>query len=444
MLSRARRLSGLNSFITIDESAVLAAAVEADNARAAGIVAPLLGVPVGVKDSYQTRGLRTTLGVKTLAQFVPETDADVVAAIKAAGGLVFGKNNLVEMSFGLTGHNQHHGQVKNPHAPDHVSGGSSSGSAAAVAAGIVPAALGGDTVGSIRVPASLCGVVGFKPTTGRWPRDGVAPISHTLDTTGVFARTVEDCMVVDQVVTNEAGSQPHRSDLKGARLAYAPRQYLDLVDAETMAQFEDALLRLRDAGAEVEEVDLGDDFSEMAGRVTWDIFFRETKEGVSEFLRRNEFPASFEEIYRDLKPQLKDVWGHLVLPSGPGHLTEDAYRSAMSVDRPEIQRRLGDVFTLGGFDALVFPTTPSAAPSIDQQWKFTISGVEVDDLVLAKNTVPTSGAGIPGVSIPTGLNRSGLPIGIEFDGAHGHDRKLLDLARQAESVFEPLPALLSH
>ncbi len=169
--------SDLNAFITIDETAALAAAREADKSRAAGSISPLLGVPLAIKDSYLTRGLRTTFGLETLGHFVPEEDADAVNSIKNAGGIVFGKNNLVEMSYGLSGNNAHYGQVKNPHNRAHVSGGSSSGSGAAVAARIVPASLGGDTIGSIRVPASLCGVVGFKPTTGRWPRNGVAPIS---------------------------------------------------------------------------------------------------------------------------------------------------------------------------------------------------------------------------------------------------------------------------
>ena len=168
-LQRARALAELNAFITLDEAAVLAAARDADKARAAGSAAPLLGVPLGVKDSYLTKGLLTSLGLDGLAHFVPREDADAVRAIKGAGALVFGNNNLVEMSYGLTGHNARYGQVKNPLARDRVSGGSSSGSAASVAADIVPASLGGDTVGSIRVPASLCGVVGFKPTTGRWP-----------------------------------------------------------------------------------------------------------------------------------------------------------------------------------------------------------------------------------------------------------------------------------
>lgn len=441
LLRRARANAGLNSFITIDESAVLEAAAAADKARAAGSDAPLLGVPLGVKDSYATRGLRTTLGVDTLAEFEPREDAVVVRAVKDAGGIVFGKNNLVEMSFGLTGSNRRYGQVRNPYAHDRVPGGSSSGSGAAVAARIVPAAFGGDTVGSIRVPAALCGVVGFKPTTGRWPGRGVAPISHTLDTTGILARDVEDCALIDRIVTNESGPPPaDRADLKGARFAYAPRQYLELVDPETEARFREALRRLRDAGAEVAEIDLGEDFSVLADRMTWNTFFRETRDAVSNFLRDNDFPVSFEEIYDGLKPELRQVWGHLVLSTGTGYLAQEDYAATLSVDRPELQRRFGEVFTRRGFDALVLPTTPCPAPLIDRQAKFTVAGEEVTDLFLAKNTVPASGAGLPGISIPFGLTGSGLPIGIEFDGAPGRDRALLDLARRAQAVFGTLPA----
>ncbi|KDN21809.1 amidase family protein [Amycolatopsis rifamycinica] len=440
LLRRARENAGLHSFITIDESAVLEAAGAADKARAAGSVAPLLGVPFGVKDSYATRGLRTTLGVGTLAEFEPREDAVVVRAVKNAGGLVFGKNNLVEMSFGLTGSNRRYGQVRNPYAHDRVPGGSSSGSAAAVAARIVPAAFGGDTVGSIRVPASLCGVVGFKPTTGRWPGHGVAPISHTLDTTGILARDVEDVALIDRIVTNEIGPPAaDRTDLKGARFAYAPRQYLELVAPETEARFGEALRQLRDAGAEVAEIDLGEDFSVLADRTTWNILFRETRDAVAKFLLDNGFPVSFEEIHDGLEPELREVWDHLVLPTGPGHLAPEDYAATLSADRPELRRRFGEVFGRG-FDALVLPTTPCPAPLIDRQAKFTVAGEEVTELFLAKNTVPASGAGLPGISIPLGLTGNGLPIGIEFDGAPGHDRALLDLARRAQAVFGPLPA----
>ncbi|MGW2463131.1 amidase family protein [Streptomyces sp. NPDC001761] len=440
LLRRARKNSDLNSFITMDESAVLTAARDADKARASGSRAPFLGVPIGVKDSYATRGLRTTLGVGALGSFVPAEDSDVVGSIRDAGGIVFGKVNLVEMSFGLTGHNSRYGQVKNPYSHDRVPGGSSSGSGASVAARLVPAALGGDTVGSIRVPASLCGVVGFKPTTGRWPRGGVAPVSHTLDTTGVLARSVEDCALIDQVVTEDAvAPRSGRSGLQGARFAYAPRQYMELIDPETEKHFDDALLRLRDAGAEVVEIDLGEDFSSLADRLTWNLFFRETMESVTEFLRQNNFPVSFDEIYNGLKPELKEVWSHLVLPSGQGYLSRESYEATLSVERPELQRRLGEVFT-HGFDALLFPTTPCPAPLIEHRARFEVAGEEVSELFLAKNTVPASGAGLPGISIPIGLSAHGLPVGLEIDGAYGHDRELLDLARRMESVFGTLPA----
>ncbi|MEY9536707.1 amidase family protein [Sinorhizobium fredii] len=438
LLQRARAHSDLNAFVTIDEAAALAAARDADKARAVGSTAPLLGVPLAVKDSYLTKGLRTTLGVKTLEGFVPDKDADVVSAVKDAGGIVFGKNNLVELSYGLTGNNSPYGQAKNPHNRDHVTGGSSSGAGASVAARIVPAALGGDTVGSIRVPASLCGVVGFKPTTGRWSRNGVAPISHALDTTGVLARNVEDCALIDQIVTKAEETEPSgRSDLKGVRFAYAPRQYLDLVDAEIEANFKDAVQRLREAGAEVVEVDLGENFSSLAETSTWNIFFHDTMEALSDFLRRNNVPAAFDDIYNGLKPDLKETWAHLVLPGGAGFISADTYKVSLS-DHSEIQRRFSETFSRSGAEALLFPTTPSTAPSIEHQYKFLIGDQEVSYSALAKNTIPASAAGLPAISIPTGLSSSGLPIGLEIDAARGRDRRLLELARHVEATVGAL------
>src|SRR5882757_5976891 len=219
LLRRARDHADLDAFITIDDTAVLQAARAADKDRAAGRTAPLLGIPLSVKDSYMTQDLPTTFGTAVLKNFRPSQDAPVVKSVRDAGSVIFGKNNMVEMSYGLTGLNAHHGQPKNPYNKAHVTGGSSSGAGASVAARLVPAALGGDTVGSIRVPASLCGLVGFKPTQGRWSGDRVAPISGTLDTTGVLARSVGDCALIDAVVTKGALQVPAaQASLKGIRL----------------------------------------------------------------------------------------------------------------------------------------------------------------------------------------------------------------------------------
>jgi indoleacetamide hydrolase len=341
------------------------------------------------------------------------------------------------MSYGLTGHNERYGQVKNPHARDRVTGGSSSGSAASVAAGIVPASLGGDTVGSIRVPASFCGVVGFKPTTGRWPRNGVAPISHTLDTTGAFARSVEDCILLDQVVTDEQTAELSDGgyDLKGARLAFAPRQFLDLVDSEVEAHFREVVRRLRDAGAEVVEVDLGDDFNALVQTATWGIFAHETMGAISEFLRRHDIPTTFDAIYEGLKPQLRQAWGHIVLPGGAGATSAEAYQTALNVSRPEIQRRLNTAFVSHGAQVILQPTTPCTAPLVEEQATVHIAGKEVSYLALANHTVSASSVGLPGISLPVGLSRAGLPIGLELDAPLWSDRALLNLARGIESVL---------
>jgi len=439
LLHLARARAELNSFVTIDETAVLQAAREADNRRAAGVTAPLLGVPVGIKDSYLTSGLKTTFGLDDF-EFVPDEDASTILAIKEAGGIVFGKNNLVSMSYGLTGKDSRAGQVKNPRDPSRVSGGSSSGAGAAVGAGIVPASLGGDTVGSIRVPASLSGVVGFKPTTGRWPGRGVAPISHTLDTTGVLARSARDCALIDRVISGAAaGRKPNIETLKGIRFASAPRQFLDLVDPEVHARFDELVRRLRSEGAEVVEVDLGDDFVAITRSATWGIFAHETMGAVKRFLADHKIPLTFDEVLGHLSPFLRGAWEHIVLPTGAGYVSPRAYEVAVSTQRIEVQHRFHSAFRARGLDAFLLPTTPCTAPLIEHQLRFSIAGQEVEYLALANNTVSASLAGLPGISVPAGLSSEGLPLGLELDGQTGDDARLLEIASLVEGVVAGTP-----
>ena len=438
LLQRARAHADLKAFITIDEASVLQAARQADQSLRAGLSAPLLGVPLAVKDSYLTKGLTTTFGTSILTAFKPRHDALPVARVKDAGAIVFGKNNLVEMSYGLTGLNEHHGQVKNPFNSAHVTGGSSSGAGASVAARIVPAALGGDTVGSIRVPASLCGVVGFKPTQGRWPGTGVAPVSRTLDTTGLLACSVEDCELVDTVLTESPIQRStHTASLKGVKFAYAPRQHLIDVDDQADSLFREALRKFRDAGAELVEIDLGGDFHALAASTTWPIFFHETLPALREFLAANEVPVSFEQIYAGLGEHIKDSWSRSVIQSSAEHISSETYCNSLT-NRQELRRRLASI-AFGHADALLFPTTPCRAPRIDEQWNFQVGGKEVTDIFLSRNTHPSSSAGLPGISLPMGLNSEGLPLGLELDADAGRDRDLLSLARRVEQVIGRMP-----
>ena len=439
LLRRARQNAGLNAFITIDDTAVLSTARAADKARTQGADAPLLGVPIAVKDSYMTRGLKTSFGTALLRDYVPGADAPVVASLKSAGAIVFGKNNLVEMSYGLTGANAHHGQVRNPYDMDRVTGGSSSGAGASVAARLVPAALGGDTVGSIRVPASLCGVVGFKPTPGRWAGDGVAPISHTLDTTSLLARSVEDCALIDGIVTGAKREDSlGNAGLKGVRLAIAPKQFQDFLDPGVAAIFQETLGRLKRAGADIIEVDLGGEFAALARKVTWSLFFHETMPDLMQFLQSNNIPATFEAIYDQLAPDIKESWRKSVFPTGEGYVPDAAIRSIRSADRAKLQSLYAAAFTRA--DALVLPTTRCPAPEIAKQTSFPVAGEDQTPPFLSRNTFPASGAGLPAITIPMGLSVEKLPVGFEIEAAQGGDRSLLSLAARIELAIGAIPA----
>jgi mandelamide amidase len=249
---------------------------------------------------------------------------------------------------------------------------------------------------------------------------------------------------LDQVVTDEQTAELSDGgyDLKGARLAFAPRQFLDLVDSEVEAHFREVVRRLRDAGAEVVEVDLGDDFNALVQTATWGIFAHETMGAISEFLRRHDIPTTFEAIYEGLKPQLRQAWGHIVLPGGAGATSAEAYQTALDVSRPEIQRRLNKAFVTQGALAILQPTTPCTAPLIEEQASLHIAGQEVSYLALANHTVSASSVGLPGISLPVGLSRTGLPIGLELDAPLGSDRTLLDLARRIEGVLGTQPTTI--
>ena len=228
------------------------------------------------------------------------------------------------------------------------------------------------------------------------------------------------------------------ANLKGVKFAYAPRQHLVDVDGQTDSVFREALRKLKDAGAELVEVDLGGDFLALTARTTWPIFFHETMPAVREFLAANEVPVSFEQIYAGLGEHIKASWSRAVVPSGAGYVSDEKYLTALNADRRELRRRFASI-AFGQADALLFPTTPCVAPRIENQWMFQVGGKDVTEIFLSRNTHPSSSAGVPGISLPMALNSEGLPLGLELDAASGRDRDLLALARRVEQVIGRVP-----
>jgi mandelamide amidase len=224
LLARAAAFAGLNAFIALDPERVREAARKADKQRAANTsLGPLHGVPLALKDNLNTAEMPTTGGTPGLANNRPKRNAVIVDKLFAAGAINFGKTNLHELAYGISNNNAAHGPARNPYAPDRIPGASSGGTGVAVSARVVPGGIGSDTGGSVRIPAALCGIVGFRPTTGRWSQAGIVPISHTRDTAGPMTRSVADCALLDGVVTG-GPTDVAAAQLKGLRLG-VPKQH---------------------------------------------------------------------------------------------------------------------------------------------------------------------------------------------------------------------------
>src|SRR5882724_2860232 len=256
LLAKCRSAQALNAFITLEPARVLEAARARDRERLAGAKpGPLFGLPLPVKDSVNTRDYPTTGGTPALRQFRPKDDAPVVAALRGAGAIVLGKTNLHELSYGWTSNNLAFGAVHNPYDPKRIPGGSSGGTAAAIAAHMAPLGIAEDTEGSIRVPAAMCGIAGFRPSTGRYSTRGCVPISPLFDQVGPHARSVSDLALFDSVAANDwQPLQP--APLKGLRFGIVRNYWFTSLDEQVEHLTQQALQRLRQAGAELVETEL--------------------------------------------------------------------------------------------------------------------------------------------------------------------------------------------
>ena len=295
LLDRAQALANLNAFRTLNREMVLEAARSADKARAAGQTLGMLhGLPIPVKDSVNTKAFPTSNGTRALREFKPKDDAAVLKPLLAQGAILMGKTNLHELSYGWTSNNESFGPVRNPYDPQHVPGGSSGGSAAAVAGRMAPLAIAEDTLGSIRVPASMCGIAGLRPSFGRYPDDGIMPLTvNKFDQVGPLARSVADLLLFDSVVTGDRG-RVSELPLEGARIGVPP-EYWSGLDPEVDRVAAEALQKLREAGAILVWAELPEAAKPAMG-IALTVIGYDTQPGISDFLQQQGTGVTFEQM----------------------------------------------------------------------------------------------------------------------------------------------------
>ena len=439
LLHRCEAGKFLNAFITLDPPRVLEAAREADRRRASGVEpGPLHGLPIPVKDSINTKDYPTTGGTPALRNFYAAEDAKLVRILVDAGAIVLGKTNIHELSFGWTSNNLAFGAVHNPYDVSRIPGGSSGGTAAAVAAGMAPLGIAEDTQGSIRVPAALCGICGFRPTTHRYPNDGVMPITPLFDQVGPHARTVSDLMLFDSVITGEAAASEPVS-LQGVRLGVAREYYFDSLDSEVERVINETLRKLTDAGAVLVEADLPG-LEDLIQLTTAQVQLYDVVPRFSEYLEDFDAGISFEQLLAQASADIQDIFEQYVLPGGEFSIPEQEYIAARDIHLPALRQTFRNYFHQNGLAAMIFPATMAPATPIGHDLEVEVNGDMVSlETVMARNISPGSTAGIPGLVLPAGLTANGLPVGIEVDGPEGADRPVLALGQAIEQVLGQLP-----
>ncbi|MEV6238435.1 amidase family protein [Lentzea sp. NPDC051838] len=426
LLTEVERTAGLGAFITIaDRAPDLAHA--ADHSERTG---PLHGLPVVVKDNIHVAGMPSTAGTPGLSEFVPSTDAVVVARLRAAGAFVLGKTNMHELALGATSANAAFGPVHNPADPTRFAGGSSGGTAAAIAAGAAVAGLGTDTGGSVRVPSALTGIAGLRPTTGRYPGSGVTPVSTTRDTVGPMAATVSGLIALDTVLAADLSSTepPEPSALT---LGVPDSYFTSPLAPETEVVWEHCLEVLRRAGVTLVPVHV-EGFETIERDIGFPITFYEMARSLPDYLAKTGIGLA-ELASRIASPDVRSIVGSIV----DGAVTTEVYERALLLREQRLIGGYRRIFATSAVDALVFPTTPLPAGRLDRDTtEVLLDGRRLPTFeTYIRNTGPGSIAGLPGVTVP--VPTAGLPVGLALDGPWGDDRRLLGIASLVERLLSP-------
>jgi len=418
----------LNSFVALDPSAALAAAKESDARRARGQAkSPLDGIPISVKDNIHAAGFATTWGSRALKDYRPPKDELPVARLRSAGMIVIGKTNVPEFTLEGYTRNDLFGVTRNPWNTDLTPGGSSGGAAASVAAGLVPVAIGTDGGGSIRRPACHTGLVGFKPSIGRWPRaDGLPAIITDFETAGSLVRTVEDTLLIDAILRGpdprdwrSLSAPAPRWPEKTARILYIPRFGVSPVDPEVASEVENFARRLTSLGHDVREGKVFFDL-DVAARV-WHVVSRA---GVAWLMAEN---PTYENL-AGASARAMAADGRKV--SGADYL--GALESVAA-----IRRLAGELFQ--GVDLVLTPTAAALPWPAEKPYPDRIDGKPAGPRDHAIFTGWVNIAGVPALNLPIGLSRLGLPIGAHLAAAFGADDQLLAFAREVSRAVPPPP-----
>jgi indoleacetamide hydrolase len=438
LLERCQQGKALNAFITLLQERVLQAARAADRLRSSGgKLGPLHGLPIPVKDSVNTKDMPTSGGTPALRSFEPKEDAPIVRALLAAGAIVLGKTNLHELSFGWTSNNLAFGAVHNPYDVQRIPGGSSGGTAVAVAARMAPLGVAEDTEGSIRVPAAMCGITGFRPTTTRYVSTGVVPITPLFDQVGPHARTVGDLALFDSVATGDWSSLP-ATELKGTKLGLARSYWFSDLDSEVDRVADEALRKLQDAGAELVEAEIPD-LGRLVDLTTNPIQNHDARYALKEYLEKYGAGVTLDQLIAQASADIRRDFRDL-LPGGKFFVEDAAYKVARDVHLPKLKEIYREYFARTGVAAIVFPATMIPPPLIGEDVEVMIGRKKVAfETAVARNIAPGSTAGLPGLILPAGMSSGGLPIALEFDGPVGSDRSLLALGLSAERALGTIP-----
>ncbi len=438
----------VNAFITLNKEQALLQAAEAGRQLEMGEGGPLCGIPLSIKDVLCTKGLRTTAGSKILEPFVPPYNATVVEKLEQAGAVIVGKTSMDEFAMGSANENCVYGVPKNPWKPDFICGGSSGGSAASVAADECIASLGSDTGGSIRQPASHCGIVGLKPTYGRVSRFGLLAYASSLDQVGPLTKDVTDCALMLNVISgyDRRDSTSVNCEvpdycaslidgLEGMIIGIPQEYFGEGLDPEVEAAVKNAVEKLGDAGAIIREVSLP--HTEYGVAAYYIIAPAEASsnlaryDGVKYGMRVME-ADSLLDMYKRTRSQgfgdevkRRIIMGTYALSSG----YYDAYYKKASQVRTLIIEDYKKAFV--DCDVLVSPVTPSPAWKIGEKSHDPLSMYLSDVL-----TIPANLAGIPGLSVPCGFSSAGLPIGMQIQGAHFAEKKLLKVGYNLEKRLD--------